>query len=160
MRHDRRQRSRFRFCKIRTPLFFTIICAITRKSESSCSAAFSGCGTPYVYANFGLTCVEDPHIHIGEHTMIGPNCVFATANHPVLPELREKASTRCHKPRVPLRTKHSDTKRTLPPLGERLQRLFGIRGRMICQTKRFSANWMLLACIFLIFKNAPAVHQV
>lgn len=23
--------------------------------------------------------------------MIGPNCVFATANHPILPELREKA---------------------------------------------------------------------
>ena len=26
-----------------------------------------------------------------KHTMIGPNCVFATANHPILPELREKA---------------------------------------------------------------------
>ena len=33
----------------------------------------------YVYANFGLTCVDDPHIYIGEHTMIGPNCVLATA---------------------------------------------------------------------------------
>ena len=44
-----------------------------------------------VYANFGLTCVDDTHIHIGEHTMIGPNCVLATANHPSLPELREKA---------------------------------------------------------------------
>ena len=65
----------------------------------------------YVYANFGLTCVDDPHINIGEHTMIGPNCVIATANHPVLPELREKASTRCHKPGVPLRTKHSDIKK-------------------------------------------------
>ena len=72
--------------------------------------------------------------------MIGPNCVLAAANHPVLPELREKVSTRCHKPRVPLRTKHSDTKRTLPPLGKRLQRLFGIRGRMICQTKRLPTN--------------------
>lgn len=55
----------------------------------------------YVYANFGLTCVDDTHIYIGEHTMIGPNCVLATANHPILPELREKASTRCHKPGVP-----------------------------------------------------------
>ena len=45
----------------------------------------------YVYANFGLTCVDDTHIYIGEHTMIGPNCVLATANHPILPELREKA---------------------------------------------------------------------
>ena len=44
-----------------------------------------------VYANFGLTCVDDTHIYIGEHTMIGPNGVHATANHPVLPELREKA---------------------------------------------------------------------
>lgn len=34
----------------------------------------------------------------------------------------------CHKPGVPLRTKHSEIKRTLPPLGERLQRPFGIRG--------------------------------
>ena len=34
----------------------------------------------YVYANFGLTCVDDTHIYIGEHTMIGPNCVLATAN--------------------------------------------------------------------------------
>ena len=45
----------------------------------------------YVYANFGLTCVDDTHIYIGEHTMIGPNCVLATTNHPILPELREKA---------------------------------------------------------------------
>ena len=45
----------------------------------------------YVYANFGLTCVDDTHIYIGEHAMIGPNCVLATAYHPILPELREKA---------------------------------------------------------------------
>ena len=45
----------------------------------------------YVYANFGLTCVDDTHIYIGEHTMIGPNGALATANHPILPELREKA---------------------------------------------------------------------
>ena len=35
----------------------------------------------HVYANFGLTCVDDTHIYIGD----------ATANHPLLPELREKA---------------------------------------------------------------------
>lgn len=45
----------------------------------------------YVYANFGFTCVDDTHIYIGDHTMIGPNVVLATANHPLLPELREKA---------------------------------------------------------------------
>ena len=63
-------------------------------------------------------------------------------------------------PEFPLQTKHSEIKRTLPPLGERLQRLFGIRGRMICQTERLPTNAMLLACIFLLFKNTPAVHQV
>lgn len=45
----------------------------------------------YVYANFGFTCVDDTHIYVGDHTMIGPNVVLATANHPLLPELREKA---------------------------------------------------------------------
>lgn len=45
----------------------------------------------YVYANFGLTCVDDTHIYIGDHTMLGPNVTIATANHPLLPEIREKA---------------------------------------------------------------------
>ena len=44
-----------------------------------------------VYANFGLTCVDDTHIYIGDHTMLGLNCILVTANHPILPELREKA---------------------------------------------------------------------
>ena len=44
-----------------------------------------------VYANFGFTCVDDTHIYIGDKTMFGPNVVLATANHPILPELREKA---------------------------------------------------------------------
>lgn len=44
-----------------------------------------------VYANFGLTCVDDTHIYIGDKTMFGPNVVLATANHPILPEFREKA---------------------------------------------------------------------
>lgn len=44
-----------------------------------------------VYANFGLTCVDDTHIYVGDYTMIGPHCILATANHPILPELREKA---------------------------------------------------------------------
>ena len=42
-----------------------------------------------VYANFNLTLVDDTHIYIGDHTMIGPNVVIATAGHPILPELRE-----------------------------------------------------------------------
>lgn len=44
-----------------------------------------------VYANFGLTMVDDTHIYVGDYTMFGPNCVIATAGHPILPELREKA---------------------------------------------------------------------
>lgn len=44
-----------------------------------------------VYANFNLTLVDDTHIYVGSKTMIGPNVTVATAGHPVLPALREKA---------------------------------------------------------------------
>jgi len=44
-----------------------------------------------VYANFGLTLVDDTHIYVGDCTMFGPNVVIATAGHPILPELRERA---------------------------------------------------------------------
>ena len=44
-----------------------------------------------VYANFNLTLVDDTHIYVGDHTMFGPNVTIATAGHPILPELREKA---------------------------------------------------------------------
>lgn len=44
----------------------------------------------YVYANFNLTAVDDTYIYIGDHTMLGPNVTLASANHPILPELREK----------------------------------------------------------------------
>lgn len=42
-----------------------------------------------VYANFGLTCVDDTHIYVGDYTLFGPNVVIATAGHPMLPELRK-----------------------------------------------------------------------
>nr|WP_296959071.1 sugar O-acetyltransferase [uncultured Mediterraneibacter sp.] len=45
----------------------------------------------WVYANFNLTLVDDTHIYVGSHTMFGPNVTLATAGHPILPELREKA---------------------------------------------------------------------
>ena len=45
-----------------------------------------------VYANFGLTCVDDTHIYVGDYTKLGPNVVLATAGHPILPELREKGA--------------------------------------------------------------------
>ncbi len=41
-----------------------------------------------VYANAGLTLVDDTHIYIGDNTMLGPNVVLATAGHPIDPELR------------------------------------------------------------------------
>lgn len=44
-----------------------------------------------VYANFNLTLVDDTHIYVGDYTMIGPNVTLASAGHPILPELREKA---------------------------------------------------------------------
>lgn len=43
-----------------------------------------------VYANFGLTLVDDTDIFIGSCTMLGPNVVLATAGHPVRPDLRRK----------------------------------------------------------------------
>ncbi len=44
-----------------------------------------------VYANFNLTLVDDTDIYVGDNTMLAPNVVLATAGHPILPELREKA---------------------------------------------------------------------
>ena len=44
-----------------------------------------------VYANFNLTMVDDTHIYVGDVVMFGPNVCVATAGHPILPELREKA---------------------------------------------------------------------
>ncbi len=44
----------------------------------------------FIYANFNLTLVDDTHIYVGDHTMIGPNVVIATGGHPLLPALRER----------------------------------------------------------------------
>ncbi|WP_125584038.1 sugar O-acetyltransferase [Levilactobacillus cerevisiae] len=43
-----------------------------------------------VYANFNLTMVDDTHIYVGDHTMIGPNVTLATAGHPINAELRAR----------------------------------------------------------------------
>ncbi len=43
-----------------------------------------------VYANFGLTLVDDTHIYVGDYTMFAPRVTVATAAHPILPELRER----------------------------------------------------------------------
>ncbi len=44
-----------------------------------------------IYANFGLTLVDDGHIYIGDKVLIGPNVTIATANHPIDPRLRARA---------------------------------------------------------------------
>ena len=43
-----------------------------------------------VYANFGLTLVDDTEITVGDYTMFGPNVVVAAAGHPILPALRRQ----------------------------------------------------------------------
>ena len=43
-----------------------------------------------IYANFGLTLVDDTHIFVGDNTMFGPHVTVATAGHPIDPQLREK----------------------------------------------------------------------
>lgn len=43
-----------------------------------------------IYANFGLTCVDDGHIYVGDKVMFGPHVTIATANHPLDPELRAR----------------------------------------------------------------------
>lgn len=45
-----------------------------------------------VYANFNLTLVDDTHIYIGDHTMIGPNVTIATAGHPIDPDYRRNVA--------------------------------------------------------------------
>ena len=43
-----------------------------------------------VYANFGLTLVDDCDIYVGDGCMFAPNVIVATGTHPVCPELRAK----------------------------------------------------------------------
>ncbi len=44
----------------------------------------------HIYANFGLTLVDDTHIYVGDNTMFGPHVPVATAGHPIDPTLRAK----------------------------------------------------------------------
>lgn len=36
-----------------------------------------------VFINAGVTILSSAHVHIGDHTMIGPNCQLLTVGHPV-----------------------------------------------------------------------------
>lgn len=44
-----------------------------------------------VYANFGLTMVDDTHIYVGDYVLFGPNVIVATASHPLDSEQRRQA---------------------------------------------------------------------
>ena len=44
-----------------------------------------------IYANFGLTLVDDGEIFVGDRVLFGPHVTVATANHPINPELRSKS---------------------------------------------------------------------
>ena len=44
----------------------------------------------HVYANFGLTLVDDAKITVGDCVMFAPHVTLATANHTICPELRKK----------------------------------------------------------------------
>ena len=44
----------------------------------------------HIYANFGLTLVDDTHIYVGDYVMFAPHVTVVTAAHPILPALREK----------------------------------------------------------------------
>lgn len=43
----------------------------------------------HVYANFGLTLVDDAHIYVGNDVLFAPNVILSTAGHPINPELRK-----------------------------------------------------------------------
>ncbi len=44
-----------------------------------------------VYANTGLTVIDDTFVTIGSHVMLGPRVTISAASHPVDPELRRQA---------------------------------------------------------------------
>lgn len=43
-----------------------------------------------IYANFGLTLVDDTHIYVGDNTLFGPNVTVASAGHPIDADLRRR----------------------------------------------------------------------
>lgn len=45
----------------------------------------------HVYANTGLTVIDDTFVTIGSHVMLGPRVTISAATHPVDPELRRQA---------------------------------------------------------------------
>ena len=45
----------------------------------------------HVYANTGLTVIDDTFVTIGSHVMLGPRVTNSAASHPVDPELRRQA---------------------------------------------------------------------
>ena len=72
-------------CHIEPPLYSNWACKHVHFGDS-------------VYANFSLTLVDDTHIYVGSHTMIGPNVTIATAGHSVCPRLRKEICAQYNAP--------------------------------------------------------------
>lgn len=72
-------------CYIEPPLYSNWACKHVHFGDS-------------VYANFSLTLVDDTHIYVGSHTMIGPNVTIATAGHSVCPRLRKEICAQYNAP--------------------------------------------------------------
>ena len=64
-------------------------CYIEPPFHSNFGGEHVHCGN-HIYANFGLTLVDDTHIYVGDNTMFGPHVTVATAGHPIDPTLRAK----------------------------------------------------------------------
>ena len=45
-----------------------------------------------VYCNVFLSLVDDGHIYIGDHVMIGPHVTISAATHPISPQMRMKSA--------------------------------------------------------------------
>lgn len=55
---------------------------------ANCGGMFTRIGN-FVYANFGLTLVDDGPITIGNYVLFGPNVMITTTGHPVDPQIRK-----------------------------------------------------------------------
>lgn len=64
-------------CYIEPPLYANFACKNVKFGKN-------------VYANFGLTLVDDTFITVGDCTLFGPHVTLATAGHPIEPNRRAK----------------------------------------------------------------------
>ena len=71
------------------------ICGTYGENLYIISPVYANCGLRHVHfgkdvvVNFDCKFVDDGDIFIGDNTLIGPGCTFATADHPISPRLRK-----------------------------------------------------------------------